>query len=676
MVMRDRQCWRAPILLHFGAESASASRLTVVSDPDQLLTEPGIVLQIRERGFELFTYDDSVAFRFAYESRFRQHWDRGESTHLVVVIRTARGDLHGIPYDLLEEARANGRVLDFSLTGIFPALAPNIVGDLDHQHFDVLAQAVGAAAPGGLGTNATCDFILRHVFEIAPELIKTPSELLRTLLRRHYQSRVFPARLDTRFVELLTATGSWTDWPLDQIVRSKEAFLGFLQERWPHFLLSKGFPVVPGCDPPQPSMAGPIQIPFDHDDIRVYIDNLFAEGLLEPTTAVAASAVQGSWYRVGVAGDAVDDVVVRLERLLESIEDTLPETDADHTAWMQFAARWGEAINLRWKAEGAIPEDLAACMTVIHDRVEVRFGDWMLARYASIHSLSHLPKLTTLDKVSRYLAHYRNEHDGCKLALIVVDGLAIDQWMILRESLGNLACEETQAFAWVPTLTAVSRQSIFAGEPPFFYGSSIGTTQKEPHHWSRFWDDHGLRGPAVAYVCQKKQEQDEAFASRVMEAAENSQCKVIGTVVGMVDQMMHGTVTGTGGMHAGVRHWAAQGHFRKLVEDLLALGFEVFVTADHGNIEGSGMGKPNVGEIADERGQRAHVFPHALTRANVHKDYPATIEWPSPGLPAGFLPLLPIGRSAFIDEGKRTVAHGGISLEEVIVPFVRISQPA
>ena len=42
--------WRDPILAQFTPAIASAARLTVVADPDQLLTEQGIVDGIRQRG--------------------------------------------------------------------------------------------------------------------------------------------------------------------------------------------------------------------------------------------------------------------------------------------------------------------------------------------------------------------------------------------------------------------------------------------------------------------------------------------------------------------------------------------------------------------------------------------------------------------------------------------------
>lgn len=41
-------------------------------------------------------------------------------------------------------------------------------------------------------------------------------------------------------------------------------------------------------------------------------------------------------------------------------------------------------------------------------------------------------------------------------------------------------------------------------------------------------------------------------------------------------------------------------------------------------------------------------------------------------LPDTYRALLAPGRGAFIHEGKTTVAHGGIALEEVLVPFVAL----
>ena len=153
-------------------------------------------------------------------------------------------------------------------------------------------------------------------------------------------------------------------------------------------------------------------------------------------------------------------------------------------------------------------------------------------------------------------------------------------------------------------------------------------------------------------------------------------CRIAGIVVTTIDQMLHGIVTGTDGMHASVRHWAERGSLWRLLDALVDRNFEVLLTADHGNVEGVGIGKPNVGATAEVRGQRVHVFSDGLLRKNIAADYPGSIEWPNIGLPDDYLPLIAPPLRAFIGEGRRTVSHGGICIEEAIVPFVTIARHA
>ena len=177
--------WRDQILREF---TPRVAKLTLVADPDGLLLEEGVLAGIREKGFELIPFEDRVAFRYVYESRFRSRWDRKEETELVVVLHSFERDLLSLPYDFLQA----GRRLSFSLGDIFPTLSYPVVDTLDRGDLDALFEAAGRHAPGNLGDNATKEFVLRHVFEIAPELIKQPSDLLRVLLRRHYLKTTGP----------------------------------------------------------------------------------------------------------------------------------------------------------------------------------------------------------------------------------------------------------------------------------------------------------------------------------------------------------------------------------------------------------------------------------------------------------------------------------------------------
>jgi len=670
--------WRDPILAHFAPEIAAVARLTIVADPDQLLTEAKVIEGIRLRGFEVITFDDHAAFRYAYEQRFRRVWDAGNTTNLVVVLRASRAELDWLPFDFLEEARRDSRLLSFSLAELFPNLQPHVLADVDRRDLDAVFDARQAHDPEKLGVNATKEFILRQVYEVAPELIKTPSDLLRVLLRRHYSGRVFPPSLDEHLLRQLSLSGRWDGWPLEQIVASRSGFLEFLQERWPIFVkrkLSAGDDRVaePGASYGL-RYAGPVDLPFDHDDVRVYVDNLFVDGMLLPTDDVSKGAAKGAWFAVGISGDEAAAKVGRLTKLLERLSSELPNDASDYQQWLQAAQRWGEATALRWSLSATLPDSAREAFASLHTRIEESFERWLYDHYAALASLSSWPRPVMVHHVPRFLAHGLSSVGSGKRALVVVDGLAVDQWAAFRQECPSRdwSADESALFAWVPTLTSVSRQSIFAADPPFFFAPSIETTGKEEQHWTRFWEDHGLKKSEVSYLCQKSQESDDIYLERVREQAEQPKCRVLGIVVGTVDEMLHGVVTGTDGMHASVRHWAQRGGLSKLIDLLVHAGFEVSLTADHGNVEGQGMGRPNVGATAEQRGERVHVFRDELTRSSVAQQFPGTILWPNVGLPEDYVPLLAPDRRAFIPNGKRTVAHGGACIEEVIVPFIQI----
>lgn len=425
--------WRDQILKEF---TPKVARLTLVADPDGLLLEEGILEGVRERGFELIPFEDHIAFRYAYESKFRSRWDRGEHTDLVVVLRSQASDLSGLPYDLLQA----GRRLSFNLGDIFPNLSYPVVTALDRGDLDALYEAQKRHAPGQLGDNATKEFVLRHVFEIAPELVKQPSDLLRVLLRRHYRGQRIPADLDKRFIQLLRQNNAFDDWPLETLVTDREAFFAFLQERWPIFLdreAAKGTSGVREDEKPYGlSIEGPVELPFDHHDIRVYIDNLFVEGLLHSVPHEHAVTLSRTWVGIGVRTAPIEDRSRRLGKLIDSLEVSIPAEDAKHTDWFHFARGWAEAILLANDQAEAISEPTGTRIKNLQAQVDAGFAAWLFKRYAGLVNLPPVPPVM-LHHLPRFLARQMGEDRTAKIALIVVDGLALDQWLVVREALAS-----------------------------------------------------------------------------------------------------------------------------------------------------------------------------------------------------------------------------------------------
>ena len=765
--------WRDRILK---ALTPGVARLTLAADPDGLLLEATLLESIRKRGFEIVTFEEPVAFRFDYESRFRSRWDRVEGAGLEVVVRTEGHDPAALPYDLVHA----GRQLSFGLGDLFPTLSSPVVASLDRSDLDALYRAQERHRPDRLGDDATRDFVLRHVFDFAPELVRRPADLLRLLLRRHYRGQRLPRLLDDRLADLLRQGGAFASWSLEAILPDRDAFFAFLQERWPLFLdrlarnAEDGGPQDldrhagnAGDGDPQDlnrltgdtgngglqdfdrladnardgdrqgrearrsaqthhatscnagnvgdggpedadgatglAIPGPTNLPFDHDDVRVYIDNLFVEGMLRPVVHKSGHALRGEWAAVGIRIDPEADRLRRLRRLVETVGTTIPDADAHHRDWSAFAFRWAELGVLLTETAAATRADAGSPIAGLREAqtdsgsptaelhearadpipsiaklradVDRAFLAWLERRYAGLHNQPPAPPVM-VHHLPRFLARRLADAPRRKIALVVVDGLALDQWLVLRDVLAmqrpGLRFREGAAFAWVPTITSVSRQAIFAGTPPLHFPASILTTDREASRWTRFWADQGLAVRETGYA----KGLGDDLPDGVRELVSRPMMRALGLVVDKVDRIMHGMELGAAGMHNQVRQWTGEGFMAGLLDALLDGGFAVFLTSDHGNVEAEGRGRPAEGAVADVRGERARIYPDAALRSRVKERFPDTIEWPDPGLPEDCVALLAPGRTAFVREGERIVGHGGVSLEEVVVPMVEIERAA
>lgn len=658
--------WRDVVLDNF---VPNVSKLTLVADPDCLLTEEKLVRELRRRGFDLVEYSDPVEFRYAYESKYRSIWDRGGHTDLVVALRLQSAELESLPYDLLQA----GRKLSFNLGALFPNLSYPVVEKLDRSLLDVLFEAQHTSPPDRLGDDATKDFILRHVFGIAAELIGSEVALLRTLLRLHYGNLPIPRMLTDRLVQVLKGNDALKAWPLSEIVADDESFFAFLQERWPLFLSN-----LDGTNQVRKEYSGyglkypgPDHLPFDHQDIRVYIDNLFLEGKLTPIEVRDIEVDTSSWVRCGIATAGTDNNELRISRLFDLVEKEAPTPEARYSDWITFALKWAELSALVHCGNNTEYQNR---LRAIGDAQNMAFATWLTAHYSS---LINLPPINPamLHHVPRRLARDIEASCDSRAALIVVDGLALDQWVTMRQSLqkqdSNLVMRESATFAWIPTLTPVSRQSIFAGKPPLYFPFSINATNSEEQLWKQFWESHGLHRLDVVY---QRGLGDGDAADIVNSAIHPGKTKVVGLVVDKVDRIMHGMQLGSAGMHNQIRQWCQGGFLATLVGQLLEYGYEVWLTADHGNIQCEGKGRPSEGVIAETRGARARVYPTPELRAQVAEALPFAHEWQPFGLPAEYFPLVAGGHDAFVNPGDAIVGHGGIAIEEVIVPLVRFER--
>jgi len=635
--------WHQKVLEKFNLEM---HRLILTADSDGILKEENILGYLSSKGFEILEYNDPVAFRYIYEAEYREQKSRKLLVHVL------GKNLNVLPFDVLNK----GVSVTLSLANFFPKLSYPVLKQLEPGVIGRLYQAYTEYDGVRLGEQGTREFVLQHIYELVPGLIKNKVQFLKLLIALHYRNVQLPGDLidfivgklqDKDFFDLLNG---------DRLLSSREEFWSFLYAQWKLFIQDK-------LEGTNSSL-----VPFEHEDIKVYIDNIFIEGLLSPIGVTAGAERLPEWAKVGVKGYEEAYRGQRLLQLIERLADLLSQENLSYQHWLQQAPVLAEAKIIFYGSKGILSDEVIAKFNDVYRQVDALFKEWLLYKYGTLSNLAYTKKPVMVHHIPRYLSYQVRKQGWRRLALLVLDGLAWDQWVLVKQHLlheDGYRVEEGSAFAWVPTMTSVSRQAIFAGEPPRYFKDSLFTTSKEEQLWRRFWENEGYK----AFNLNLVKGLGDGDVKELEPIFTNPKLKVLGLVVDKVDKMAHGQQLGTEGMHQDIELWMQGGYLKSLLESLLANDFKVFITSDHGNVAAFGQGKLDQGVLVDSKGERFRTYQDQAFIKDA-KEKTKSIEWPHYGLPEDVHVLLAEEQTAYVPEGKNIVSHGGISMEEVIVPFI------
>src|SRR5690606_26515206 len=94
--------------------------------------------------------------------------------------------------------------------------------------------------------------------------------------------------------------------------------------------------------------------------------------------------------------------------------------------------------------------------------------------------------------------------------------------------------------------------------------------------------------------------------------------EAMGITISMPDLLMHGSKLGWESWLHSLDLWASKGFLTQLIKRLIDEGFDIGITADHGNLESIGSGRVSEGVIAEKRGERVRVYPERILRDQAH----------------------------------------------------------
>lgn len=246
---------------------------------------------------------------------------------------------------------------------------------------------------------------------------------------------------------------------------------------------------------------------------------------------------------------------------------------------------------------------------------------------------------------------------GQKVALVVVDGLAYWQYLILKQFLSEqgINTQDNVCYAWMPSVTQLSRQAIFRGYTPE-RGYKQNPTNEEKL-WKDFWYQRNFEEWHVKYFYEE--------LSDIPASVER-----LAYVTMTMDDDMH-NAHGMKQLYRATEDWAKG--FVGTIQKMLNAGFDIILTADHGGVPSQSWGNLSSQEKAalyetGSRGLRHLIFNSQSTMQHFLESHQDVInDWLVHGDSI-------VWRNNKCFGNDNCITHGGSHMLELLVPLVTIKR--
>lgn len=292
---------------------------------------------------------------------------------------------------------------------------------------------------------------------------------------------------------------------------------------------------------------------------------------------------------------------------------------------------------------------------ILVKKANVHFQESLKNIYSQTKNASAVKKPQIVSKILDYLNfNYRQE----KIALILIDGMSLWQYELLKTSFSNIANEEV-IYSWIPSITQLSRQAIFRGDNPVTEYRQDPINEKKL--WKKYWKSKGCNDFEIEYM---HGQYDFSNLNNITKLA---------IVIKELDDKMHNSADYSDLLML-TKNWIKRSKIHQIINDLQENGFTIFLTSDHGNIQAKGwrglLGREKLGtNKSGSRSQRHIEYAEEWLGLDFVKSNSEIID------------------SITFDEGsiyfsddlsfsnkESLVTHGGSHLLEVLIPFIEIKK--
>jgi hypothetical protein len=285
---------------------------------------------------------------------------------------------------------------------------------------------------------------------------------------------------------------------------------------------------------------------------------------------------------------------------------------------------------------------------------------------------------------------------GEKVFFVLVDNFRYDQWIIIRELLSEFYTftEEETYCSILPTATQYARNAIFSGLMP------LQIQQMYPHLWIEEEDEEGKNINEEAllqtqldrfrkkYNFSYHKVFESGYCEKVINqlpSLENNQLNVV--VLNFIDMLSHARTESKmmrelandeKAYRSLTLSWFRHSATYDLFKAIAQRGYKVIVTTDHGTIQVN-----NAIKVVGDKNVNTNLRYKVGKNLSYNKKevfeilQPQKAGLPSPNVSSAYIFAgnddffaYPNNFNHYVTYYKNTFQHGGISLEEMIIPVV------
>jgi hypothetical protein len=525
-------------------------------------------------------------------------------------------------------------IMEIDYNDVFPELDKTALNWLNISEFQELfyLYKMNEVCYQKLNYQETLSFVLKNLYDIDIP-INNKEQLVSLLIKYYFVNNRLKGALKEYIKDFLS---KW-DMEFNSFL-NRDNYYDWLNQEWRIFFRDKK------CS-----------IDFNDRTIKYLLNDCFDQGLMKQIDLmreefdkefIIKEASNNYWYNIGLKNldkiSLMDDF-----RSKYRILDNLLNRDLNIREWGTAARYWAKLVYLKQK------NDLDKTLYDIRDRLDRKFLEFINTGY---DNLAYDQRFHYAPLNNRILA-YVMERKANKFAIICFDCLSFKEWPIIKEYLINrisISFKEDFSIAIIPTVTLYSRRAIFSGVFPL----EINEYGDEGKLFKNYLEKNlGINREEILFKRSSSPEKLDFLGYRA-----------VGLIYNFVDDLVH-TAQNHQMLFDNIENNLHNNELDKVIKSLLSDGFTVFFTSDHGNIFAEGNGYNPERQLVEDKASRVLLYTTDNLARNENFDNNIVLNFPNI-LGDNYVVTMTDRRKFGNKEPGFT--HGGINIEEVIVPFIEV----